>query len=135
MPDRPSSKSDLPLPTAAELDILAVVWRRGAATVRDIHEALGKACGYTTTQKQMQLMIGKGLLTRTDRFGVHVYEAGIPKEETQTQILSDLLDRAFEGSASNLVMRALAAKPASPKELAGIRDMIESARKKRGSSK
>jgi BlaI family transcriptional regulator, penicillinase repressor len=79
-------------------------------------------------------MIGKGLLMRRERFGVHVYEAGIPKEETQTQILSDLLDRAFEGSASNLVMRALAAKPASPKELAGIRDMIESARKKRGSS-
>ena len=65
----------------------------------------------------------------------HVYEAGIPKEQTQIQILSDLLDRAFDGSASNLVMRALAAKPASPKELVGIRDMIESARKKRGSSK
>lgn len=130
MPERRSAKRDRPLPTAAELDILAILWRRGPATVRDIHETLCKDSGYTTTQKQMQLMIGKGLLIRTERFGVHVYEAGIPKEETQKQILGDLLNRAFEGSALDLVMRAVAAKPASSGELTKIRDMIEAARKK-----
>jgi BlaI family transcriptional regulator, penicillinase repressor len=135
MPTRPSAKRNVPLPTAAELDILAVLWRRGPATVRDIHDELGKNSGYTTTQKQMQLMLGKGLLIRTERFGAHVYEAAIPKEGTQTQIVGDLLNRAFEGSSSALVMRALASKPAPPAELARIRRMIDAALKKRGTSK
>jgi BlaI family penicillinase repressor len=122
----------LPLPTAAELDILAVLWRLGPATVREVHNELGKDSGYTTTSKQMQLMVGKGLLLRTERFGAHVYEAGIPKEQTQKQIVGDLLNRAFEGSARGLVMGALAAKPASPEDLDEIRRMIEAARKERG---
>jgi len=126
---------DTPLPTAAELDILAVLWRRGPSTVREIHDELNKASGYTTTQKQMQLMLEKGLLTRTERFGVHVYEAGIPREQTQTQILDDLLNRAFDGSSSALVMRALSTKPASPEELDQIRSMIDTAKRKKGKSK
>ena len=68
-----------PLPTGAELDILAVLWRRGPSTVREVHEALGKDSGYTTTLKQMQLMTEKRLLTRSERFRSHVYEAGAPK--------------------------------------------------------
>ena len=123
---------ETPLPTAAELDILAVLWRRGPATVREIHDELNKASGYTTTQKQMQLMLEKRLLTRTERFGVHVYEAGIPRDQTQTQILDDLLNRAFEGSSSELVMRALSTKRASPDELDEIRNMIETAKRAKG---
>lgn len=131
MPSRP----DTPLPTAAELDILAVLWRRGPATVREVHDELNKASGYTTTQKQMQLMLEKGLLMRAERFNVHIYEAGLPREQTQTRILDDLLSRAFDGSSSALVMRALSTKRASPKELDEIRNMIETAKRKKGKSK
>jgi predicted transcriptional regulator len=125
----PQRKQDPPLPTGAELDILAVLWRLGPATVREVHDELGKESGYTTTLKQMQLMLGKGLLIRTERFGSHVYEAGIPKEQTQIQIVGDLLHRAFEGSARGLVLGALAAKPASTDELDEIRRMIDAAGK------
>ena len=122
MPPKPTS---LPLPTDAELDILAVLWRLGPATVREVHDELGKESGYTTTLKQMQLMLGKGLLIRTERFGAHVYEAGIPKEQTQKQIVGDLLTRAFEGSARELVLGALSAQPASREDLDEIRSMID----------
>jgi len=132
MPPKPGDKADTPLPTAAELDILAVLWRLGPATVREVHDELQKDSGYTTTLKQMQLMIPKGLLIRTERFGAHVYEAGIPKEQTQKQIVGDLLNRAFEGSARGLVMGALAAKPASAADLDEIKRMIEAAGKGRG---
>ena len=124
----------LPLPTDAEVDILAVLWRIGPATVRDVHEALGKDSGYTTTLKQMQLMTEKGLLIRTERFRAHVYEPGVPREQTQQQIVGDLLARAFEGSARDLVMGALSAKPASAKELSEIRKMIETFAKEKGRS-
>jgi len=129
MPPKPTS---LPLPTDAELDILAVLWRLGPATVREVHDELGKESGYTTTLKQMQLMLGKGLLNRTERFGAHVYEAGLPKEQTRKQIAGDLLNRAFEGSARELVLGALSAKPASPEDLYEIRRMIESFGRKKG---
>jgi predicted transcriptional regulator len=127
-------KKPLPLPTDAEVDILAVLWRIGPATVRDVHEALGKDSGYTTTLKQMQLMTDKGLLFRTERFRAHVYEPGIPREQTQKQIVGDLLARAFEGSAKDLVIGALSAKPASTKELAEILKMIETFAKEKGRS-
>jgi len=114
-----------PLPTDAELDILAVLWRLGPATVREVHDALGKPCTYTTTLKQMQLMTEKGLLRRNERFRTHVYEAGNPQEQTQRQIAGDLLKRVFGGSASRLVLGALAAQPASAAELDEIRQMID----------
>ena len=120
------------LPTAAELDILAVLWRLGTATVREVHDALGKDNGYTTTLKQMQLMTEKGLLIRGERFGSHVYEASVPKEQTQQQIAGDLLKRAFGGSARSLVMGALAAQPASRKELDEIRGMLDAFAKQKG---
>jgi BlaI family transcriptional regulator, penicillinase repressor len=134
MPAKPPPSAEAPLPTAAELDILAVFWRVGAATVREIHDELHKGSGYTTTLKQMQLMLGKGLLVRTERFGVHVYESSIPKERIQKQIVGDLLNRAFEGSARGLVMGALAAKPASKEDLEEIRRMIDAAAKANGKS-
>jgi predicted transcriptional regulator len=124
-------RHDLPLPTAAELDILAVLWRTGVATVRNVHEQLGKGRTYTTTMKQMQLMTEKGLLIRSERFGSHVYEPALPKEETQKQIAGDLLQRAFEGSARSLLLGALSAKPAPPAELADIHKMIETFRRGR----
>jgi BlaI family transcriptional regulator, penicillinase repressor len=120
------------LPTAAELDILAVLWRLGMATVREVHDELGKESGYTTTLKQMQLMTAKGLLIRGERFGSHVYEASVPKEQTQRLIAGDLLKRAFGGSARSLVMGALAAQPASPEELDEIRSMLDLFVKQKG---
>ena len=124
----------LPLPTDAELDILAVLWRLGPATVREVHDGLGKDNGYTTTLKQMQLMTEKGLLIRGERFGSHVYEASVPKEQTQQQIAGDLLKRAFGGSARSLVMGALAAQPASREELDEIRGMLDTFAKEKGRS-
>jgi predicted transcriptional regulator len=125
LPKPPKAENAPPLPTAAELDILAVLWRLGPATVREVHQGLNKESGYTTTLKQMQVMLDKGLLIRSERFRSHVYEAGIPKGQTQSRIIGDLLTRAFEGSASGLVMGALAAKPASAAELKNIRRMID----------
>jgi BlaI family transcriptional regulator, penicillinase repressor len=118
----PAAKS---LPTAAELDILAALWRLGPSTVREVHEQLGKASGYTTTLKQMQLMTEKGLLRRSERYRSHVYEAGAPKEQTQSQIAADLLRRAFDGSARSLMLGALSAQPASQEELNDIRRMLD----------
>ena len=124
-----------PLPTDAELDILAALWRMGAATVREVHESLSKRSGYTTTLKQMQVMHEKGLVKRSERFRSHVYEAAIPKEQTQRQIAADLVRRAFEGSAAKLAMGALAAEPATPEELAEIRQMLDELEKKKGRSR
>src|SRR5437762_2475801 len=125
-------RQTLPLPTGAEIDILAVLWRLGPATVREVHEELGKDSGYTTTLKQMQLMTEKGLLIRSERFRSHVYEPGVPREQTQKQIAADLLKRAFDGSAKSLVMGALSAQPASGEELAEIRKMLQEFAKQKG---
>jgi len=122
------------LPTAAELDILAVLWRLGTATVREVHDELAKDNGYTTTLKQMQVMTEKNLLIRGERFGSHVYEASIPKEQTQQQIAGDLLKRAFGGSARSLVIGALAAQSASREELDEIRGMLDTFAKEKGDS-
>ena len=122
-----------PLPTDAELDILAVLWRLGPSTVREVHEALGKSSGYTTALKQMQVMTEKGLLVRSERYRSHVYEAAAPREQTQEQIAGDLLRRAFDGSAKNLVLGALRAQPASDEELAEIRRLLNEFGKRRKS--
>src|SRR5262249_56996179 len=129
---RPSATQDLPLPTDAELDILAALWRLKLATVREVHDQLAKGRGYTTTMKQMQVMTEKGLLNRSERFGAHVYETTLPKEQTQKQIASDLLKRAFEGSARSLVLGALSSKTASAEELRDIQRMIETFQKGKG---
>ena len=122
----------MPLPSAAELDILAVLWRLGPSTVREVHEALAKDSGYTTTLKQMQLMTEKGLVVRSERFRSHVYEAGVPKEQTQAQMAADLLTRAFEGSAKNLVLGALSGQRTSAKELDEIRRVLDSFGRRKG---
>jgi len=130
--ERSKPPATAPLPTDAELDILRVLWRLGPATVREVHKALGKESGYTTTLKQMQLMTDKGLLVRSERFRSHIYEPGVPKERTQREIAGDLLRRAFDGSAKSLVMGALAAQPASREELAEIRRMLNQFQKGKG---
>ena len=128
----PKEPAPPPLPTDAEIAILAVLWRQGASTVREVHEALGKDSGYTTTLKLMQLMFEKGLVVRNERYRSHLYEARAPKEQTQRQIAGDLLKRAFEGSAKSLVLGALAAQPASPKDLAEIRSLLDDLEERRG---
>lgn len=102
------------------------------ATVREVHDELGKDISYTTTLKQMQLMTDKGLLIRSERFGSHVYEVSVPKEQTQQQLAGDLLKRAFGGSARSLVMGALSAEPASCEELDEIRRMLDAFAKEGG---
>jgi len=123
------------MPTPAEVDILAALWRLGPATVREVHEELGKDCGYNTTLKQMLLMTGKGLLQRSERFRSHVYEPAVPKDQMQQRLAGDLLRRVFEGSARGLTMGALGAQPASAEELADIRKMIDDLDGRKGRSK
>ncbi len=132
---RSSRKISLPtpLPSDAELDILAALWRLGPSTVREVHEALGKDSRYTTTLKQMQLMTEKGLLVRSERFRSHVYEAAVAKEQTQKHIAADMLKRGFEGSAKNLVLGALAAQPASRQDLEEIRRILDELDKRKES--
>ena len=119
------------MPTAAEADILAVLWRLGPATVREVHEALEKDCDYNTTLTQMRLMTDKGLLVRSERFRSHVYEPAAPKNEMQQRIAGDLLKRVFGGSAKGLIMSALGAKPMTSEERAEIRRMLDELDKKK----
>jgi BlaI family penicillinase repressor len=118
---------ETPRPTEAELAILRVLWRRGPSTVKDVHEELARRfqAVYTTTLKQLQIMAEKGLVTRDESQRAHLYTARLPEEQTQSQLVGDLLDRAFEGSASRLVMRALSSRPASAAELAEIRELLD----------
>ncbi len=112
-------------PSEAELAILTTLWRIGPSTVREVHEALAKDTGYTSTLKQMQVMNEKGLLRRSERYRSHLYEPAVSKEEVQARIAGDVLQRAFEGSARNLVLGALNAQRASAEDLAEIRRVID----------
>jgi predicted transcriptional regulator len=120
-------KFEPPRPTGGELEILSVLWQRGPATVRDVYEVLSrtKPIGYTTVLKLMQIMAEKGLVRRDEEQRAHVYEARIPQQQTQRLMVQDLVRRAFDGSAAQLVMQALAAKKASPEELAEIRQLLD----------
>ncbi|MBY0496163.1 MAG: BlaI/MecI/CopY family transcriptional regulator [Cyanobacteria bacterium] len=120
-------------PTDAELAILRVLWERGASTVRQVHEALAdtRETGYTTTLKLMQIMADKGLVTRNETARTHVYSAIAGEEQTQHQLVRDLVDRAFGGSAAQLVLRALSADGTTDAELREIRKLIDDYREKR----
>lgn len=120
-----------PRPTDAELAILRVLWSQGPATVRHVHEALAdsRETGYTTTLKLMQIMAEKRLVTRDESTRTHVYEARLDRDSTQRQLVSDLVDRAFGGSAAALVMQALSQHPATAEELTEIRKLITKYRK------
>jgi len=114
-------------PTAAELEILHILWERGPCTVRDVYDSLSseRAPGYTTVLKLMQIMAEKGLVQRDEKQRAHVYEARLPREQTQTQLVRDLVDKVFNGSASRLVMNALSGRKASAEELAEIRRTLD----------
>ena len=112
-------------PTPAELAILRVLWSRGAATVREIQEGLeDETTGYTTVLKLVQIMNGKGLVERDESQRAHVYRARYGEEQVQRQLVGDLMDRAFGGSAAKLVQQALSTKPASRDELDEIRSLL-----------
>jgi BlaI family transcriptional regulator, penicillinase repressor len=123
-----------PRPTDAELAILRVLWERGPSTVRQVHDVLVSRVGptaYTTALKLLQIMAEKGLVRRDESDRTHVYHARLSEEQTQRQLVRDLLDRAFGGSASKLVMQALNAQRATPEELGEIRKLIEARREER----
>lgn len=119
------------IPSDAEFGILSVLWRCGPSTVREVHEALAKDTGYTSTLKQMQLMHEKGLLRRSERYRSHVYEAAISREEAEARFAGDLMHRVFEGSVRNLVLGALTAQRASAGDLDEIRRMLDEFEKRR----
>lgn len=115
-------------PTDAELAILSVLWDRGPSTVREVAEALGRQTGYTTVLKLMQIMTEKKLLLRDESERTHVYRPAYSEDQTQQHLVSDLISRAFDGSAAKLVLQALASGKASPEELEEIRKLLESHR-------
>ena len=117
-------------PTDGELAILRVLWARGPSTVRQVAEALVRDTGYTTALKLLQIMTEKGLVGRDETSRTHVYEAAFTEDQTQRTLVSDLLDRAFGGSAAKLVLQALATSKTSPEELLEIKRLLD---KKRGS--
>jgi BlaI family penicillinase repressor len=116
-------------PTAAELEILSVIWERESATVREIYEIINarKPTVYTTVLKMLQIMDEKGLVERDKQAKAHIYRAKQPQAETQKNLVSDLLEKAFRGSALKLVQHVLETKPASAEELAEIRRLITEA--------
>ncbi len=122
-----------PRPTDSELAILRILWDRGPSTVRQVHDALAdtRDTGYTTTLKLMQIMADKGLVRRNESARTHVYAAAAPEAHTQRQLVRDLVDRAFGGSAAALVMQALNAEGATPDELREIRKLLDDYREKR----
>ena len=117
----------LPRPTDAELGILKALWRLGPSTVRQIKEDLDqdRETGYTTVLKLLQIMTEKRLVERDESQRVHVFKARLTQEQTQQQLVDDLLQKAFSGSASQLVLRALEGKKASALEMAQIKELIE----------
>ncbi len=116
-----------PKPTDAELALLRVLWYHGPATVRQIRDELDSkpTAGYTTVLKTLQIMTVKGLVLRDESQHAHVYQAAFAREQTQRQLVSELLERAFSGSASHLVVQALTEKPASREEVAEIRKLLD----------
>jgi BlaI family transcriptional regulator, penicillinase repressor len=116
-----------PKPTVMELAILRVLWKLGPATVRDVHHVLEaeKPTGYTTVLKLLQIMNVKGMVTRNEEERAHVYEARLPAENTKRQLVTDLVQRAFSGSASELMMHALSGKKTSRAEIDEIRRMLD----------
>jgi BlaI family penicillinase repressor len=114
-------------PTASELEILHVLWVRGPSTVREVHEALSekKALGYTSVLKLLQIMTAKGTVRRNEDQRAHVYEACQPATETKRQLVGDVLQRVFEGSASELMIHALEGRRTSKKELEELRRLLD----------
>ncbi len=118
---------DQPVPTQAEIEILNVLWRVGAATVREVHDAIGvrRNIGYTTVLKLMQLMAEKGLVTRDESARSHIYKAAVPEQLVKRHLVADMMERVFEGSAADLVQQALSSRKASKQEIEQIRILLD----------
>lgn len=114
-------------PTPSELAILQILWHRGASTVREIHSVLSetKEVGYTSALKLLQIMTAKGLVKRTEDNRAHVYEANQPAEKTKQQFATDVLQRVFRGSTSQLMQHALAGRRSSKKEIEELRKLLD----------
>lgn len=126
---RKSKKQNLPRPTDTELSILRVLWQHGPGTVREtlkrFNDVYQAEAGYTTILKMLQIMAAKGLVERDDSVRPQVYRARLAQEQTQRQLVTDLLDKAFGGSAKQLVMHALASKKASEEELSQVERLLD----------
>lgn len=118
-------------PTEGELEILQVLWEKGNATVRDVHEIIlqTKDAGYTTTLKLMQIMFEKGLVTRDDSAKTHIYQANVSKEKTQSQFVGKMINSLFGGSSSKLVMQALGSQSPSKEEIDEIQQYLNNLKK------
>jgi BlaI family transcriptional regulator, penicillinase repressor len=128
-----TKKPKLPMPTEAELELLTVLWSKGTATVREVHEEISheRPLGYTTVLKIFQRMTEKGLVQRTESGKAHTYRATASQQETQSQMLSDLSKRLFAGSSMQLAMHALSMQPPSAQELEDVRKILEERSSKR----
>jgi BlaI family transcriptional regulator, penicillinase repressor len=126
-------RQSLPKPTETELELLRVLWEKGPSTVRELHDAVNsqRPVVYTSVLKILQIMTEKGLVEREESGKAHIYRAAASQEETQNQLLRDLSQRLFSGSAAQLAMHALAMEPASAEELEEIRTLIEQKRRTR----
>lgn len=118
-------------PTESELEILRVLWDKGTATVREVHEVLSehKDAGYTTTLKLMQIMFEKGIVKRDDSSKTHIYRANVSRESTQQQLVGKMINSLFGGSSSQLVMQALGNQTPNKEELDEIQKMLDNLKK------
>ncbi len=118
-------------PTESELEILQVLWLKGIASVREVHEELSKTkeAGYTTTLKLMQIMHEKGLVKRDDSVKTHIYQPAVSREKTQKHLLGKMINTVFGGSTTELVLQALGNHKASPQELEEIQQLIDNLKK------
>jgi BlaI family penicillinase repressor len=118
-------------PTESELEILQVLWEKGTASVREVHEELAKSkdVGYTTTLKLMQIMFEKGLVKRDATFKTHIYEAQVSRDKTQKHLLNKMIDTLFGGSPTQLVLQALGNHKASDEELEEIQQLLNNLKK------
>ena len=121
----------LPRPTEAELELLNMLWENGPATVRDLHQAISvkRAIGYTSVLKLLQIMTDKGLVEREESGKAHIYRPVGTRQQTQSQMVRDMSERVFSGSAAALAMHALSTQPVSDQELDELRRLIEQKRK------
>lgn len=124
-------RPQLPRPTEAELELLNILWDKGPATVRDLHQAVSvkRPLGYTSVLKLLQIMTEKGLVEREESGKAHIYRPAGTQQETQSQLVREMSERLFSGSAAALAMHALSTQPVSDWELEALRHLIEQKRK------
>ncbi|MFZ0632692.1 MAG: BlaI/MecI/CopY family transcriptional regulator [Acidobacteriaceae bacterium] len=122
----------LPRPTESELELLAVLWEKGPATVRDLHDEIHtrRDIGYTSVLKLLQIMTEKGLVDREESGKAHIYRAAASQQATQNQLLREMSERLFAGSAAQLALHALAMEPVGDRDLEELRNLIEKKRKR-----